>query len=210
MRHTRPPGARRNRGSSSSRGCRPVSPRSPSRCSKGSATAWCACAYRAPTAARCRSWRSGRTAAWRSKTARSSRALCRRCSTWPIRSTAPIAWRFPRPASTGRWCADPISTATPATSSRSRPKFRSTGASVFAACLSAPRARPRAFAATMRTQATNAEILLPIEAMNEAKLVLTDELVTQALRREKAAKREAKAAKKLERQQRHRSSGDRA
>jgi len=51
------------------------------------------------------------------------------------------------------------------------------------------------------------EILLPIEAMNEAKLVLTDELVTQALRREKSAKREAKAAKKLERQRRHRSSG---
>jgi len=49
------------------------------------------------------------------------------------------------------------------------------------------------------------EILLPIETMNEAKLVLTDELVTQALRREKAAKREAKAAKRLERQRRHHS-----
>ena len=36
-----------------------------------------------------------------------------------------------------------------------------------------------------------AEVLLPIEEMSEAKLVLTDELVTQALRREKAAKREA-------------------
>src|SRR5271169_6430751 len=44
------------------------------------------------------------------------------------------------------------------------------------------------------------ELLLPIVEMSEAKLVLTDELVTQALRREKAAKREAKAAK---RQQRH-------
>jgi ribosome maturation factor RimP len=50
----------------------------------------------------------------------------------------------------------------------------------------------------------NAEILLPIADMNEARLVLTDELVTQALRREKAAKREAKAAKKLERMKRHR------
>ena len=48
-----------------------------------------------------------------------------------------------------------------------------------------------------------AEILLPIADMNEARLVLTDELVTQALRREKAAKREAKAAKKLERMKRH-------
>jgi ribosome maturation factor RimP len=47
-----------------------------------------------------------------------------------------------------------------------------------------------------------AEVLLPIADMNEAKLVLTDELVTQALRREKAAKREAKAAKRQERQNR--------
>ena len=49
-----------------------------------------------------------------------------------------------------------------------------------------------------------AEILLPIAEMNEAKLVLTDELVTEALRRGKAAEREAKAAKKQQRQ-RHRS-----
>ena len=46
------------------------------------------------------------------------------------------------------------------------------------------------------------EILLPIGEMSDAKLVLTDELVTQALRREKAAKREAKAAKRQERQHR--------
>jgi ribosome maturation factor RimP len=45
------------------------------------------------------------------------------------------------------------------------------------------------------------EVLLPIEEMSDAKLVLTDELVTQALRREKAAKREARAARK---EQRHR------
>ena len=47
------------------------------------------------------------------------------------------------------------------------------------------------------------EVVLPIRDMNEARLVLTDELVTQALRREKAAKREAKAAKRLERMKRH-------
>jgi ribosome maturation factor RimP len=46
-----------------------------------------------------------------------------------------------------------------------------------------------------------AEILLPIEDMSEAKLVLTDELVTQALRREKAAKRELRAAKREERRE---------
>src|SRR4029077_10046111 len=33
------------------------------------------------------------------------------------------------------------------------------------------------------------EIMIPIEEMSEAKLVLTDELVTEALRREKSAKR---------------------
>ena len=53
-----------------------------------------------------------------------------------------------------------------------------------------------------------AEVLLPIEEMCEAKLVLTDELVTEALRREKSAKREARAARmeerRKERQSRHR------
>jgi len=48
----------------------------------------------------------------------------------------------------------------------------------------------------------DADVLLPIHEMSEAKLVLTDELVTLALRREKAAKREAKAAKRQERQHR--------
>jgi len=41
-----------------------------------------------------------------------------------------------------------------------------------------------------------AEILLPIEEMSEAKLVLTDELVTEALRRGKSAERAARAAKR--------------
>ncbi|MGA7386384.1 MAG: ribosome maturation factor RimP [Pseudolabrys sp.] len=53
-----------------------------------------------------------------------------------------------------------------------------------------------------------AEVLLPIEEMCEAKLVLTDELVTEALRREKFAKREARAARmeerRKEKQSRHR------
>jgi len=46
------------------------------------------------------------------------------------------------------------------------------------------------------------EVLLPIANMSEARLVLTDELVADALRREKAAKREAKAARKEERHRR--------
>jgi ribosome maturation factor RimP len=48
-----------------------------------------------------------------------------------------------------------------------------------------------------------ADVLLPIEEISDAKLVLTDELVTQALRREKAAKRERRAAKREERHRRH-------
>jgi ribosome maturation factor RimP len=47
-----------------------------------------------------------------------------------------------------------------------------------------------------------ADVLLPIAEMSEAKLVLTDDLVKEALRREKSAKREAKAAKRQERQER--------
>ncbi len=46
-----------------------------------------------------------------------------------------------------------------------------------------------------------ADVLLPIEEMSEAKLVLTDDRVTEALRREKAAKREARAAKRNERRE---------
>ncbi|MEP7030576.1 MAG: ribosome maturation factor RimP [Pseudolabrys sp.] len=52
------------------------------------------------------------------------------------------------------------------------------------------------------TEGEAAEVLLPIGEMNEAKLVLTDELVTQALRREKAVKREAREAKREERHRR--------
>jgi ribosome maturation factor RimP len=47
-----------------------------------------------------------------------------------------------------------------------------------------------------------ANVLLPMTEMSEAKLVLTDDLVRQALRREKATKRAAKAAKRQERHQR--------
>jgi ribosome maturation factor RimP len=47
------------------------------------------------------------------------------------------------------------------------------------------------------------ELLLAIEEISEARLVLTDELVTQALRRGKAAERAARAARKQERYRRH-------
>ncbi|MFY9599982.1 MAG: ribosome maturation factor RimP [Pseudolabrys sp.] len=48
------------------------------------------------------------------------------------------------------------------------------------------------------------EVLLPIDEMSEAKLVLTDELVAEALRREKYAKRKAREARReIRREQRH-------
>jgi len=47
-----------------------------------------------------------------------------------------------------------------------------------------------------------ADVLLPIEDMTDARLVLTDDLVRDALRGEKAAKREARAAKREQRQRR--------
>jgi ribosome maturation factor RimP len=47
----------------------------------------------------------------------------------------------------------------------------------------------------------DADVLLPIEEMNDAKLVLTDDLVTQALRKEKAAEREMRDARKRERRE---------
>jgi len=45
----------------------------------------------------------------------------------------------------------------------------------------------------------NPEVLLPIVDMDEAKLVLTDELVSEALRAEKSAKRELREAKREQR-----------
>jgi ribosome maturation factor RimP len=47
----------------------------------------------------------------------------------------------------------------------------------------------------------DADVVLPIADMNDAKLVLTDDLVTQALRKEKAAEREMREARKRERRE---------
>ncbi len=51
------------------------------------------------------------------------------------------------------------------------------------------------------SEGEEADVLLPIEEMSEAKLVLTDKLVTEALRREKSAKRNAREARREERRQ---------
>ena len=68
---------------------------------------------------------------------------------------------------------------------------RSRAASGSAACCSAPKARPRASAATTPRAGEATEVLLPIEEMAEAKLVLTDALIAESLRRGKAAERDS-------------------
>ncbi len=50
-------------------------------------------------------------------------------------------------------------------------------------------------------QGEEADVLLPIGDMREARLVLTDDLVADVLRREKALKREARTAKREERRE---------
>ncbi len=132
----------------------------------------------------------------------SCRARFRRCSTWPIRSTAPIGSKSRRRASTVRWCGSRTSSAMPATCSRSRWRSRSTAANGSAASCWAEGEHAR----IRREDAAAgepAEFLLPIEDMAEAKLVLTDALVTEALRRGKAAERQrAKRATRLTRAKR--------
>jgi len=51
------------------------------------------------------------------------------------------------------------------------------------------------------SEGEEADVLLPIAEMSEAKLMLTDELVKEALRREKSAKRDARAARREERRE---------
>ena len=62
-------------------------------------------------------------------------------------------------------------------------------ASASAASCSASRARPRGCAATDAADGEAADVLLPIADMAEARLVLTDELIRESLRRGKAAAR---------------------
>jgi ribosome maturation factor RimP len=51
------------------------------------------------------------------------------------------------------------------------------------------------------TEGEAADVLLRIEDMADARLVLTDELMSEALRREKAAERELRDARKRERRE---------
>ena len=55
---------------------------------------------------------------------------------------------------------------------------------------------PRASAATTPRAGEPADVLLPIEDMAEAKLVLTDALIAEALRRGKQAEREQRSRRR--------------
>ena len=181
-----------NPGSSSSRAWPRALPRSLRRCSPAWAIGWCACAFPEPPAAPCRSWRSGPTARWRSRTARPPRARFRRCSMSRTRSTANIVWNCPRPASTGRWCAARTSSATPATRRRSRWRSRSDGRKRFRGILLGVEGEAARLRRKDAAEGEAADVLLPIADMAEARLVLTDALVAESLRRGKDRRRAAK------------------
>ena len=96
------------------------------------------------------------------------------------RSTAPTGWNFlarHRPAAGAplrlRARAGKVVKIEMAVPVDGRKRFRG-------GC-SAPKGKSRASAATMRSAGETAEVMLPIEDMAEAKLVLTDELIAEAL-----------------------------
>ena len=113
----------------------------------------------------------------------------------PIRSIAPIASRYPRPGSIGRWCAAPTSSVTPGelvkieleTPHQGRRRFRGILVGVEGAG-----ARVR-IDETKDGATAESEFVLPFDDMSDAKLVLTDELIAAALRRGKS---EARAARR--------------
>ena len=144
-------------------------------------------------AARFRSWPSGRTARWRSRTARPPRARSRRCSTSPTRSKAPIGWRSPRPALIGRWCgasdfdryAGHVAKIEMLVPIDGRRRFRGELIGTEGDCVRLRSAEPAA--------GESPDVLLPIDDMMEARLVLTDALISQALRRSKHGDKPADA-----------------
>ncbi len=87
----------------------------------------------------------------------------------------------------------------PAISSRSKLRYLLKAASDFAVRCWVSEGETVRIRRDDATEGEKAEVLLPIEEMSEAKLVLTDDLVTEALRRERSAKREARQARKEER-----------
>ena len=80
----------------------------------------------------------------------------------------------------------------PATSSRWRWRSRSTGRRRFRGLLLGVAGEAARIRRDDAAPGEAAEVLLPIEEMAEAKLVLTEALIAESLRRGKAAEREAR------------------
>ena len=101
----------------------------------------------------------------------------------------PTGSRFPRPASIARWCGLPISRTGPATRRRSSSRRRSRDASGFADGSKGSRTE-RSLLETDLGEEGLKVIGLGIGLVATARLVLTDELIREALSR---AKKKGKA-----------------
>ena len=129
---------------------------------------------------------------------------CRRCSTSPTRSSAPIGWRFPRPG-IDRPLVRRIGLRAQRRrrASRSRWRSRSRGGGGFAACCSASRATPRGCAATTSRRMRPARCCCRSRTWRTRSVVLTDTVIAQSLKRGKTQKRHAAEADDLDAAQDH-------
>ena len=111
----------------------------------------------------------------------------------PIRSTAPIGWRFPRPGidrplvrrSDFERYAGHLVKIEMAVAHQGRKRFRGMLAGVEGDAVRLHRDDTRA--------GEDADVLLVMEDIADARLVLTDELIAESMRRGKAAERELRA-----------------
>ena len=144
-----------------------VSAASRRRCCGTWATGSSGSRFRRARARRFRSWRSVLTGRCRSRIAKASASRCRRSSTSRSRWRRPIGWRFRRPASIGRWCANRISPARSATKRASRWRSLVNGRKRFRGHLAAVAPGPDGPAARMALIAddgSESEVELPIRA----------------------------------------------
>ena len=96
----------------------------------------------------------------------------------------------PRPASTVRWCGAPISSAMPDNVVKIEMEVPPMAASASAACCSASRAIARGSGATTPSRRIRQTFCCRSRTWRKRKLVLTDALIAEALRRSKQAERE--------------------
>ena len=111
-----------------------------------------------------------------------ARARCARPDAGSTRS------RFPRPASIGRWCGHPISRIGRATRPRSRRKEPISGRKRFRGVLEGIEGEEVRIEVEL-DQLGRQVVGLPLALIAEARLVLTDELIRETLRRAQEGKR---------------------